>query len=170
MKFAAILSAAIIATPLPSSATDFDIIETLLEAVPDTLALENCWNGDLSQKLACFESSLERCESSLESLAPVEGGYSCSYQAEIQADVYLNREYQDTIQRVRSLNSDHPFQGEEQAIRDAQRKWLVYRDAQAPLEGDLLAIMSGYDAIKSEHAARLSIAQAHYLSQLLQGF
>jgi uncharacterized protein YecT (DUF1311 family) len=61
----------------------------------------------------------------------------CAEQDWQEADVDLNRAYQETLAKMKSIDADLPpaMQGAETALRTAQRAWITYRDAHCSASG-----------------------------------
>ncbi|MCK0166821.1 DUF1311 domain-containing protein [Jannaschia sp. S6380] len=130
------------------------------------LNLEKCWEGGLPEQLLCFDREFHACDIQLEHLGTGEGRYMCYAETLVQADLHLNRVYARVIEKARQDDVEDGMYFREDILRDAQRKWVSYRDAQSQIGPSWARIMGGFESAIAFEAARITIVQAHTLSEL----
>lgn len=76
----------------------------------------------------------------------------------------MNIVYAQVIEEARQDDMKDGLFFREEMVRDAQRKWLAYRDAQSPVRSHWARMGSGSDAITAFEAAKLTVIQAYILA------
>lgn len=161
MKFSVLgWSAALWVPALVVSAEPFEEID-----------LAQCWGRDLTGQLLCMEHESNVCLKKVEEDAMSSGlqSYQCMYETFDQADAHLNVVYEAVIQHARQSDADPErnsrpsWTSAEEEVRNAQRKWIAYRDAQGRVYPSWQGISVGFDGVLSLDMAKLSIIQAHVL-------
>lgn len=136
----------------------------------DRLVLNQCFSYDLPQQLECFQEEIRVCNAQSDHLVTADGLYDCPMEGYHQADMHLNKVYQEVIYEAKIADREDGLNFREDSVREAQRKWIAYKDLQKDIRTDWARIHSGLDASKAQDAAILTIIQAALLSDMLDSF
>ena len=132
--------------------------------------LNRCWAQDLGGQLQCLQRELEACDEMFEHLSTAAGRYACFDETLLQADQMLNGVYASVIEQAREADREDGMDFREEMVRDSQRKWLVYRDAQSAVKAGWARTGSGHHSANRFEATKLTIIQAEVLSNSVPNY
>ena len=96
--------------------------------------------GDgIAAREACMFKSSQMCQDAEEGGGSTLGMTTCNHAETMAWDVLLNEEYQATMAWAKAFDADDShsfpeFANREATLREAQRAWITYRDAECGLQ------------------------------------